>query len=70
MATTAIKDFLSVLEIASHLHKGKHKEAYTLATNLDTYVRESLPRDFWKEWILPMDAEIHNAPVPKKKSPR
>lgn len=54
MVEVGIADALDVLKIALNLNRSYLFQAYE-ATSLDTAVRETLPNDFWNDWVLEQD---------------
>lgn len=57
MVEVGISDAMDVLKIALNLNYNYVAQAYE-ATSLDTAVRETLPNDFWSDWVLEQDISI------------
>ena len=57
MVEVGIADAMDVLKIALNLNHNYVAQAYE-ATSLDTAVRETLPNDFWNDWVLEQDVFI------------
>ena len=50
MVEVGVADAMDVLKIPFNLNRHYLAQAYQ-ATELDTAVRETLPNDFWEDWV-------------------
>ena len=50
MVEVGVADAMDVLKIPFNLNRHYFAQAYQ-ATELDTAVRETLPNDFWEDWV-------------------